>query len=69
MRKFEVGKMYGVHSVKFEIVARTNKFVSFVAVQHVGRFNERKSEVKRSKVLDWGNREAFITNSGETVEA
>ena len=68
MKQFEVGKIYGEHSVKFEIVGRTNKFISFVKVQHVGRYNERKSEVKRTKIVDWETKEVFFVN-GETVEA
>ena len=68
MKKFEVGKIYGEHSVKFEIVGRTNKFISFVKVQHAGRYNERKSEVKRTKIVDWETKEVFFVN-GETVEA
>ena len=68
MRKFEVGKMYGEHAVKFEIVGRTDKTVSFVKVQHAGRFNDRKSEVRKQKVFDWETREVFFSND-ETVEA
>ena len=68
MRKFKVGKMYGDHAVKFEIVGRTDKTVSFVKVQHVGRFNEKKSEVKKAKLFDWETREVFFSND-ETVEA
>ena len=68
MKKFEVGKIYGEHSVKFEIVGRTNKFISFVKAQHVGRYNERKSEVKRTKIVDWETKEVFFVN-GEAVEA
>ena len=68
MRKFEVGKMYGEHAVNFEIVGRTNKTVSFVKVQHAGRFNEKKSEVKKAKIFDWETREVFFSND-ETIEA
>lgn len=68
MRKFEVGKVYGKHAVKFEIVARTAKTVTYRRVQHLGRENERKYEPEKKKIQDWDTREVFYYN-GETVEA
>lgn len=68
MNKFEVGKMYGEHAVKYEIVARTAKTITYREVSHIGRINEKKSEAKRVKISDWENREVFYTHY-ETVEA
>lgn len=68
MRTFEIGKRYNEGAAVFEIVARTNKTVTFVRVQHSGRFNERKSETKKAKILNWDSREVFMV-SDYTVEA
>ena len=50
MRTFEIGKRYTDGSAVFEIVSRTAKTIKFVRVQHVDRFNERKSEEKKAKI-------------------
>lgn len=68
MRKFEVGKLYGEKAVKFEIVKRTPKTITYVEVHHVGRYNEKKSEPKTTKIHDWETREVFF-DGYETVEA
>lgn len=68
MRTFEQGKRYGENAVKYEIVKRTEKTVTYVAVQHAGKPNERQSEAKTAKIRDWGDREVFFAGS-ETVEA
>ena len=68
MRTFEIGKRYNDGVAVFEIVARTNKTVTFVRVQHSGRCNERKSETKKAKILNWDSREVFMV-SDYTVEA
>lgn len=68
MRKFEVGKRYGERAVVFEIIKRTARTITFVAIQHPGRYNEKRSEAKTSRIRDWGNREVFLTGD-ETVEA
>lgn len=68
MKTFEVGKRYTDGSAVFEIVARTAKTIKFVRVQHVDRFNERKSEEKKAKIQIWGEREVFC-NHYYTVEA
>lgn len=62
MNKFEVGKRYNDGSVVFEIVARTNKTVTFVRVQHANRFNERKSEEKKATIKIWNTGEVFTSN-------
>ena len=41
MRKFEVGKRYYESGLAFEIVKRTTKTVTYKAIQHAGRINER----------------------------
>lgn len=52
MRKFEVGKRYKeTDSIEFEIIKRTAKFVTYVEIQHAGRFNERRCEPKEQKFL------------------
>lgn len=68
MRKFETGKRYGENAVVFEIIKRTAKTITFSAIQHPGRFNERRSEEKTVKIRDWGDREVFYAGS-KTVEA
>ena len=57
MRTFEAGKRYGEHAVVFEIVKRTAKTITYAAVQHAGRYNERKEEPKTVKVRNWDGRE------------
>lgn len=68
MRKFEQGKRYGENAVVFEIVKRTAKRITYAAIQHPGRYNERRSEEKTVKIQDWKDREVFFAGS-ETVEA
>lgn len=68
MRTFEQGKRYGENAVKYEIVKRTEKTVTYVAVQHAGKLNERRSEAKTAKLCNWDGREVFIAGS-QTVEA
>ena len=53
MRKFEVGKRYNDGAATFEIVARTEKTIKFVMIQHAGRSNERKMNEKIAKISDW----------------
>ncbi len=63
MRKFEVGKRYSEsNAVKFEIVKRTAKTITYVQILHAGRFNETKSEPKRTKIHNWEDREVFFTS-------
>ena len=40
-KKFEVGKRYYESGLAFEIVKRTTKTVTYKAIQHAGRINER----------------------------
>lgn len=68
MRKFEQGKRYGEHAVIFEIVKRTAKRITYTAIQHPDRYNERRSKEKTVKIWDWEGREVFFAGS-ETVEA
>lgn len=68
MKTFEIGKMYGDKAVKFEIISRTEKFVTYVEVQHPGRHNERKGEQKRIKIRMWGDAEVIFPHD-ETVIA
>ena len=70
--KFEVNKRYEAISgstLTFEIVKRAGNRVTYVEVQHAGRYNERKSEPKTAKIMNWENREVFITARGATVTA
>lgn len=46
MRKFETGKRYGEHAVVFEIIKRTAKTITYAAVYHAGKLNEKKQEEK-----------------------
>lgn len=72
MKKFEVGKRYEAMSgsvLPFEIVARTAKRITYVEVDHAGRYNERKSEPKTATIKNWQSGEVFITPRGATVAA
>ena len=73
MKKFEIGKRYEAESGSvsvFEIVKRTAKRVTFVEVQHSGRYNERKGEPKTVAIESWTNgEEVFFTKNGATVIA
>ena len=72
MKKFEVGKRYKAMSgsvLPFEIVARTAKRITYVTVQHAGRYNESKSEPKTATIKTWQNSEVFYTAYGATVAA
>ncbi|MGI5955754.1 MAG: hypothetical protein ACOYBA_02350 [Coprococcus sp.] len=68
MKTFEVGKKYYESGLTYEITGRTAKTVKYVAIQHAGKFNERRNEERRAKVLEWTNGEAFIDGS-RTIEA
>ena len=68
MRKFEAGKRYGENAVIFKIIKRTEKTITYVAIKHPGRYNEKQGEAKTAKIRYWGDREVFITER-ETVEA
>ena len=62
MKKFEVGRRYYESGLTFEIVKRTARTVTYKAIQHAGRFNERKSEEKKARINKWENREVFFYN-------
>ena len=68
MKKFEIGNRYYESGLTFEITGRTEKTIKFVKVQHAGRFNERKSEEKKTKIFNWDTREVFFVGD-RTVEA
>ena len=72
MTKFEVGKRYEALSgsvLPFEIIKRTAKRITFVTVQHAGRYNESKSEPKTVAIRNWKTGEAFYTRYGATIVA
>lgn len=68
MRKFEEGKIYGENAVKYVILKRTLKTLTYQRIHHLGRFNEKREEPVRTKICDWTTREVFFKNS-ETIEA
>lgn len=68
MKTFEIGKMYGDKAVKFEIIARTAKFVTHVTVQHPGRYNEKKGDPERIKIRICDDAEVIFPHD-ETVMA
>ena len=68
MRKFEVGKRYYESGLTFEIVKRTSRTVTYKAIQHAGRINERVLKEATTKVRDWGTRE-IIYCGDRTIEA
>ena len=70
MTKFEVGERYEALSgsvLPFEIIKRTAKRITFVTVQHAGKYNESKSEPKTATVKNWQSGEVFMTTNGITV--
>lgn len=72
MTKFEVGKRYEALSgsvLPFEIIKRTAKKITFVTVQHAGKYNESKSEPKTATIKNWQSGEVFMTTNGVTVES
>jgi len=68
MKKFEAGKRYYASGVTFEIVKRTAKTITYRALQHAGRSNERIMQEKTTKVRDWETREVFFYGD-RTIEA
>lgn len=60
MRNFEIGKRYVDGAGCVEITKRTAKTITFVTIQHAGRFNERKSEPKTAKINSWNLSEVFF---------
>ena len=70
MKKFEVGKRYTENgAVEFEVVKRTNEFVTVVQIQHAGRYNERRSDPKRVKVNIWNNEEVIFPTHYDELHA
>ena len=70
MTKFEVGKRYEALSgsvLPFEIIKRTAKRITFVTVQHAGKYNESKSELKTATIKNWQSGEVFMTTNCVTV--
>lgn len=59
MKKFEVGKRYEDGGLTFEIIARTEKTVKYVAIHHPGRNNERIVKKGQAKIHNWSDREVF----------
>lgn len=68
MRKFEVGKRYYESGLTFEIVKRTAKTVTYKAIQHAGRINERVVKEATTKVKNWETREVIFCGD-RTIEA
>lgn len=60
---FEVGKIYGEDSVKYEVVARTKKTATIVEVHHFGKFNEKRKNERKVKISDWNGKEALLFGS------
>ena len=68
MKKFEVGKRYYESGLTFEIVKRTARTVTYKAIQHAGRFNERVVKEATTKIRDWETREVIFFGD-RTIEA
>ena len=68
MGKFEVGKRYYESGLNFEIVKRTAKTVTYKAIQHAGRINERVVKEDTAKIKDWETREVIFCGD-RTIEA
>ena len=50
MKKFEIGKRYYESGVTYEIIKKTAKTVTYKAIQHAGKSNERVLEQKTAKL-------------------
>lgn len=61
MKKFEIGKRYYDGKEIAEIIKRTEKTISYVIIQHEGKINERRSEVKKKKIQNWETEEVFYS--------
>lgn len=68
MNKFETGKRYDDGGITYEIIKRTAKTLTYKALQHAGRSNERVMKESTTKIRNWTNGEVFIDGS-HTVEA
>ena len=68
MKKFEDGKRYYESGLTFEIVKRTARTVTYKAIQHAGRFNERVVKEATTKIRDWETREVIFCGD-RTIEA
>lgn len=69
MIKFEVGKVYGTDANVYEVIKKTAKTITYQEIAHYGRFNEKRYESKRAKLLDWDTKEVFLVNGRHTIEA
>ncbi|CUM87072.1 Uncharacterised protein [Anaerostipes hadrus] len=69
MIKFEVGKVYGTDANVYEVIKKTAKTITYQEIAHYGRFNEKRYESKRAKLLDCDTKEVFLANGRHTIEA
>lgn len=68
MKAFEIGKRYYESGVTYEIIKKAAKTVTYKAIQHAGKSNERVLEQKTVKLQTWGRKEVFCVRS-RTIEA
>lgn len=68
MRKFEKGKRYYESGITFEIVKRTAKTITYKALQHAGKSNERILKTATTKIHNWETKEVFY-HGDRTIEA
>lgn len=68
MKNFEVGKRYCESGITFEIVKRTAKTVTYRALQHAGRSDERVLKKAVAKISKWEEKEVFFFGD-RTIEA
>lgn len=68
MKKFEIGERYYESGVTYEIIKKTAKTVTYKAIQHAGKSNERVLKQKTAKLQIWGEKEVFCVHS-RTIEA
>lgn len=69
MKKFEIGKRYYESGLTFEITNKTAKTITYKALQHAGRYNERVVKERRAKLCQWPAGEVFMDGRGRTIEA
>lgn len=68
MAKFEINKRYYQDGLTYEIIKKTAKRITFKAIQHAGRFNERICKTKTVSLQMWESGDVFF-DGDNTIEA
>lgn len=57
---FEVNKIYGTESVKYEVLKRTKKTAVIIEVHHFGKVNEKRKNERKVKIENWNGTEVMV---------